>query len=202
LKEAIAAADGLLLATPEYNNSIPGVFKNAIDWLSRPPADIQRIEHRDSLGNGSVIRPGDVQRMSAGTGISHSEFNASRDDPVHFLQIWILPARRGLLPGYEQRHFPETEKRDRLRLIGDPDGNDGAVGIHQDVRLYAACLGTGHMVEHAIGSNRSAWVQLARGAATLNGHAMKEGDGAALNNEDIAHVEAKADCEVLLLDLR
>ena len=84
------------------------------------------LEHRDSLGNGSVIRPGDVQRMSAGTGISHSEFNASRDDPVHFLQIWILPARRGLVPGYEQRHFPETEKRDRLRLIGDPDGNDGA----------------------------------------------------------------------------
>ena len=138
--------------------------------------------------------------MSAGTGIR--EFNTSRDDPVHFLQIWILPARRGLVPGYEQRHFPETEKRDRLRLIGDPDGNDGSVRIHQDVHLYAACLGTGHMVEHAIGPNRSAWVQLARGAATLNGHAMKEGDGAALNNEDIAHVEAKADCEVLLLDLR
>jgi redox-sensitive bicupin YhaK (pirin superfamily) len=94
------------------------------------------LEHRDSLANGSVIRPGDVQRMSAGTGIR--EFNTSRDDPVHFLQIWILPARRGLVPGYEQRHFPETEKRDRLRLIGDPDGNDGAVRIHQDVRLYAA----------------------------------------------------------------
>jgi redox-sensitive bicupin YhaK (pirin superfamily) len=159
------------------------------------------LEHRDSLGNGSVIRPGDVQRMSAGTGISHSEFNASRVDPVHFLQIWILPARNGLSPGYEQRHFTETDKRDHLRLVGDPDAKDGAITIHQDVRLYAACLNTDHTIEHVIAPNRSAWVQLARGAATLNGHEMKEGDGAGLDDEGTVQITAQADCEVLLFDL-
>jgi len=139
--------------------------------------------------------------MSAGTGISHSEFNASRVDPVHFLQIWILPARNGLTPGYEQRHFAETDKRDHLRLVGDSDGKDGAITIHQDVRLYAACLNTDDIIEHVIAPNRGAWVQLARGAATLNGHAMKEGDGGALDDEDTVQVTAQADCEVLLFDL-
>ena len=159
------------------------------------------LEHRDSLGNGSIIRPGDVQRMCAGTGISHSEFNASRVDPVHFLQIWILPARHGLAPSYEQRHFAEIDKRDHLRLVGDPDGKDGAITIHQNVRLYAACINTGHTIEHVIAPNRRAWMQLARGAATLNGHEMKEGDGAALDDEDTVQVTAQADCELLLLDL-
>ena len=159
------------------------------------------LEHRDSLGNGSVIRPGDLQRMSAGTGISHSEFNSSRDDPVHFLQIWILPTRNGLTPGYEQRHFAETEKRDRLRMVGDPDGKDGAITIHQNVRLYAACLNTGHIIDHVIAPNHGVWVQLACGAATLNQHAMKEGDGAALDNEDTVQITAHADCELLLFDL-
>lgn len=160
------------------------------------------LEHKDSLGNGSVIRPGDVQRLSAGTGISHSEFNASSVDPVHFLQVWILPTRNGLTPGYEQQHFPGTEKRDRLRLVGDPDGKDRAITIHQDVRLYAACLNAGHIIEHVLAPNRGAWVQLARGAATLNGHAMKEGDGAALDDENIVRVAAQADCEMLLFDLQ
>jgi quercetin 2,3-dioxygenase len=159
------------------------------------------LEHRDSLGNGSVIRPGDVQRMSAGTGISHSEFNASRFDPVHFLQIWILPARNGLSPSYEQRHFTETDMRDHLRLVGEPDAKDGAITIHQDVRLYAACLNTDHTIDHVIAPNRGAWVQLARGAATLNGHEMKVGDGAALEDEDTVQITAQVDSEVLLLDL-
>jgi quercetin 2,3-dioxygenase len=159
------------------------------------------LEHRDSLGTGSVIRPGDVQRMSAGTGISHSEFNASQVDSVHFLQIWILPARNGLTPSYEQRHFPETEKRNRLCLVAHRDGSDGAITIHQDVRLYAACLNSSHTVEHPVEPNRSAWLQLARGAATLNGHAMKEGDGAALDDEGIVRLAADTDCEVLLFDL-
>jgi quercetin 2,3-dioxygenase len=156
------------------------------------------LEHRDSLGNGSVIRPGDVQRMSAGTGISHSEFNASRFDPVHFLQIWILPARNGLSPSYEQRHFTETDMRDHLRLVGEPDAKDGAITIHQDVRLYAACLNTDHTIDHVIAPNRGAWVQLARGAATLNGHEMKVGDGAALEDEDTVQITAQVDSEVLL----
>ena len=159
------------------------------------------LEHKDSLGNGSVIRPGDVQRMSAGAGISHSEFNASRAEPVHLLQIWILPDRKGLAPSYEQRHFPAEEKRGRLRLVGHPEGKDGAVTIHQDVRLYTACLRPGDAIEHAIAPGRRAWLQLARGAVALNGHAMKEGDGAALTDEDIVRVEAEADSEALLFDL-
>jgi redox-sensitive bicupin YhaK (pirin superfamily) len=159
------------------------------------------LEHKDSLGTGSVIRPGDVQRMSAGTGISHSEFNASRTEPVHLLQLWLLPARKSLAPGYEQRHFPEAEKRGRLRLVGHPEGKDGAITIHQDVRLYAACLRPGDTVEHVVAPGRGAWLQLARGAVTLNGHAMKEGDGAALADEDIVRFEADADSEGLLFDL-
>jgi len=159
------------------------------------------LEHKDSLGNGSVIRPGDVQRMSAGAGISHSEFNASRAEPVHLLQIWILPDRKGLAPSYEQRHFPAEEKRGRLRLVGHPEGKDGAVTIHQDVDLYAACLGAGDTVEHVVGAGRAAWLQLARGAVRLNGEAMKEGDGAALADEAAVRVEATADAELLLFDL-
>jgi quercetin 2,3-dioxygenase len=113
------------------------------------------LEHKDSLGTGSVIRPGDAQRMSAGTGISHSEFNASGVDPVHFLQVWIIPGQKSLEPSYEQRHFPEIEKRDRFRLIVDPDGNNGAITINQDVRLYACCLNEAHTVEYVIPPNRS-----------------------------------------------
>ncbi|MGE0257513.1 MAG: pirin family protein [Alphaproteobacteria bacterium] len=159
------------------------------------------LQHKDSLGNGSVIRPGDVQRMSAGTGISHSEFNPSRQDPVHFLQIWLFPARNGLEPSYEQRHFPQAEKGNRFRLIIDPDGDDGAITIHQDARVYACCLNEGHTVENVIAPGRSAWLQLARGSATLNGNPMKESDGAALTDEAMVRVAAEADSEMLLFDL-
>lgn len=159
------------------------------------------LEHKDSLGTGSVIRPGEVQRMSAGTGISHSEFNASRTDPVHFLQIWIIPARNGIAPSYEQRSYPEAARRGRLSLVGHPEGAEGAVAIHQDLRLYAGCLGPDDTVEHALAPGRGAWLQLARGAVRLNAHAMKEGDGAALIGEESLRIEAAAESEVLLFDL-
>jgi quercetin 2,3-dioxygenase len=159
------------------------------------------LEHKDSLGTGSVIWPGDVQRMSAGRGISHSEFNPSPSDPVHFLQIWIIPDRRGIAPSYEQRRFTEEEKRGRLRLVGHPEGRDGAVTIHQDVLLYAGCLALGDRIDHALAPGRGAWLQLARGAVEVNGHPMKEGDGAALTDEETLRIEAQADAEILLFDL-
>ena len=160
------------------------------------------LAHRDSLGTGAVIRPGEVQRMSAGTGILHSEFNASPTEPVHFLQIWILPERLGLEPGYEQRAFPEAERRGRLRLVASRDGRDGAVTIHQDVALYASLLGTGEGVTHPMRPGRGAWVQLARGAIAVNGEALRAGDGAAVTDED--HVEIlcrEGEAELLLFDL-
>jgi len=135
------------------------------------------------MGTGSVIRPGEVQRMSAGTGVTHSELNASRTEPVHLLQIWILPERRGLRPEYEQKEFPDDERRGRLRLIGARDGADGAVTIHQDVRLYAALLAPGERVAHALSPGRHAWVQVARGDVRLNGTPLMAGDGAAIDDE-------------------
>jgi redox-sensitive bicupin YhaK (pirin superfamily) len=159
------------------------------------------LEHRDSLGTGSVIRPGDVQRMSAGTGITHSEFNPSRTDPVHLLQIWILPARRGLPPGYEQKNFPVASRRNQLRLVAAPDGADGALTLGQDVRLYASVLDVGRTVAHALASGRYAWVQMARGALTLNGQPMQAGDGAAIRQETTLTLAATEDAEFLLFDL-
>ncbi|MEZ5855162.1 MAG: pirin family protein [Hyphomicrobiaceae bacterium] len=159
------------------------------------------LAHKDSLGTGSVIRPGDVQRMSAGTGLQHSEFNASASEPVHFLQIWILPERAGLTPGYEQKAFAPTEKRGKLCLIGSRDGRNGAVTIHQDVDLYATVLGGGEVVTHEILPGRCGWVQVARGAISLNGHAMLEGDGAAISASGELHLAGSADAEVLLFDM-
>ncbi len=159
------------------------------------------LEHRDSLGTGSVIRPGDVQRMSAGTGVRHSEFNASKSQPVHFLQIWIIPERDGLAPSYEQKTFPDTEKRGRLRLVGSRDGRDGSVTIHQDVDLYATLLAAGEAVSHAIAPARGGWVQVARGSVTLNGETLKEGDGAAITTPGTLRLEGGADAEVLLFDM-
>src|SRR3954470_15502075 len=127
------------------------------------------LEHKDSLGTGSVIRPGDVQRMSAGTGIRHSEFNASETKPVHFLQIWIIPERRGLAPSYDQKAFADDEKRGKLRLVGSRDGRNGSVIIHRDVDLYASLLSAGEIVTHELSAGRGAWVQVARGSVTLNG---------------------------------
>lgn len=142
------------------------------------------LEHKDTLGTSSVIRPGDVQRMSAGSGIRHSEYNASKKDPVHFLQIWILPNEEGMVPGYEQKAFEREEKQGRLRLVGSQDGRDGSVVIHQDVDLYATLLDEGDSVTHELRPGRHAWVQVARGQVRLNGEVLKEGDGAAISKEE------------------
>jgi len=159
------------------------------------------LEHRDSLGTGSVIRPGDAQRMSAGTGVMHSEYNASATEPVHFLQVWILPERRGLAPGYEQRHFAAGERRGHLRLIASRDGRDGSLVIHQDARVHAGLLDPGQAVTHALASGRHAWVQVARGALTLNGRALEAGDGAAVSDEPALTLVAREPAEVLVFDL-
>lgn len=159
------------------------------------------LEHKDSMGTGSVIRPGDVQRMSAGTGVLHSEFNPSKSEPVHFLQVWILPYAQGLEPSYEQKHFPETEKRGRLRLIASSDGREGSVTIHHDARVFAAVLEPGQRVIHALGEGRHAWVQVARGAVTLNGQALAQGDGAAASREPALTLAGTERAEVLVFDL-
>lgn len=157
------------------------------------------LEHRDSMGNGSVIRPGDVQRMSAGTGVSHSEFNPSDTEPVHLLQIWILPERHGLPPSYEEKNF--SEQRGRLRLIASSDGHQGSVKIHQDAQVYAAVLDAGQTLFHAVDENRSAWLQVARGTIRLNEVELKQGDGAAVRGESELRITAHDQAEVLLFDL-
>src|ERR1041385_56490 len=141
------------------------------------------LEHRDSMGNGSVIKPGDVQRMTAGTGVAHSEFNPDPSEPVHLLQIWILPNARNLTPGYEQKFFAADERQRRLRLIASPDGAEGAVTINQDARVYASLLPQGTSIEHELAANRHAWLQVARGSLDLNGTRLQPGDGAAINSE-------------------
>ncbi|WP_188261540.1 pirin family protein [Azospirillum tabaci] len=159
------------------------------------------LEHKDTLGTSSVIRPGEVQRMSAGSGIRHSEYNASKKDPVHFLQIWILPNEEGMVPGYEQKAFEREEKQGRLRLVGSQDGRDGSVTIHQDVDLYATLLDEGDSVTHELRPGRHAWVQVARGQVRLNGAVLKEGDGAAISNESALTLDGVVSAEVLLFDL-
>ncbi len=159
------------------------------------------LAHRDSLGNGSVIRPGDVQRMSAGTGIAHSEFNASKSEGVHLLQIWILPNKRGLAPGYEQRHFAKDTLQGRLALVADGEGADGAVTIHQDARLYAGLLAAGERASHAIAPGRAAYLHVARGTVALNGKTLSAGDEAAIEDEGNVTLAAETDAEILLFDL-
>jgi redox-sensitive bicupin YhaK (pirin superfamily) len=159
------------------------------------------LEHRDSIGTGSVIRPGDVQRMSAGTGIRHSEFNASKAEPVHFLQIWIVPEREGLKPSYEQKAFQDREKDGKLRLVGSRDGRDGSVTIHRDVDVYAALLSRELAVTHALRAGRGAWVHVARGAVSLNGVPLKAGDGAAVTTPETLHLDQADDAELLLFDI-
>lgn len=159
------------------------------------------LEHKDSMGNGSVIRPGDVQRMSAGRGVQHSEFNASSSEPVHFLQIWIEPNVTGIAPGYEETHFSGEEKRGRLRLIASPDGREGSVTLHQDARVYAALLDGTATVTHALARGRRAYVHVARGEVKVNGHQLGAGDGARLTDETtITFTDAK-EAEILLFDL-
>jgi redox-sensitive bicupin YhaK (pirin superfamily) len=159
------------------------------------------LQHRDSMGTGSIIRPGELQRMSAGTGITHSEFNASRTEPVHLLQIWLLPERKGLKPSYEQKAFPEAERRGRLRLVASHDGRDGSLTVHQDVSLYAGLLEPGQKVTHRLEPGRSAWVQVARGKVHLNGSALEAGDGAAISKQQEIELGSEDVAEILLFDL-
>ncbi len=159
------------------------------------------LRHDDSTGIGSVIRPGDVQRMSAGTGVRHSERNLSPSERVHFLQIWLLPNARNIPPSYEQKTFGADEKRGRLRLVASPDGRDGSVTIHTDASLYAGLFAAGEASELTIPRSRHAWIQLARGRARVNGSELGPGDGAALTDETNVRIEGVADAELLAFDL-
>lgn len=159
------------------------------------------LAHQDSMGNGSVLRPGDVQRMSAGTGVQHSEFNHSATRPVHFLQIWIAPAANGIAPGYEERHFDADSKRGRLRLIASPDGADGSVPIHQDARMYASLLDADKPLAHTLAPGRRAYVHVARGAISVNGIRLSAGDAAKIEQETAIVLSDAEAAEVLLLDL-
>jgi redox-sensitive bicupin YhaK (pirin superfamily) len=159
------------------------------------------LAHRDSTGTGSVIRPGDVQRMSAGTGIQHSEFNASEQEPVHFLQIWILPGQHGIPPGYEERHFTEDEKCGQWRLIASADGRAGSVTVHQDVNLYAAIIETGKALSREISAGRKTWLQMVRGELLLDGRELSAGDGVAMQDSRTIELRGSARSEVLLFDM-
>jgi quercetin 2,3-dioxygenase len=160
------------------------------------------LEHKDSIGTGSVIHPGDVQRMSAGTGIRHSEYNASKTESVHLLQIWILPEQKGIEPSYEQKNFATTEKQGKLRLVGSRDGRDGSITIHQNVDLYAAALAEGESVSYTFASNRVGWLQVARGNVQLNDRTLSAGDGVAIAQESLIALKGTVqDAEVLLFDM-
>jgi redox-sensitive bicupin YhaK (pirin superfamily) len=160
-----------------------------------------RLEHKDSLGTGAVIQPGEVQRMTAGTGITHSEFNPSSTEAVHFLQIWILPEARGLQPSYEQKSFPSAEKQGVLRLVASRDGRNGSVTVHQDADLYVSHLSASDTVKHEMKPGRHGWLQVANGAVTLNDQAMLAGDGAAISNLSKIEIGADTGAEILLFDL-
>ncbi|MGB3289096.1 MAG: pirin family protein [Burkholderiaceae bacterium] len=159
------------------------------------------LEHRDSMGSGSVIRPGDVQLMSAGTGVQHSEFNHSRTEPVHFLQIWIVPKFSGIKPNYQETRFAEEEKRGKLRLIVSPDGQDGSLTIVQDARVYAGLLDGDESIEHPLTASRHAYVHVARGQLTLNGLALSAGDGVKIADESLLTLTGGRNAEVLVFDL-
>jgi quercetin 2,3-dioxygenase len=159
------------------------------------------LAHKDSMGNGSSILPGEVQRMSAGTGVTHSERNDSPDEPVHLLQIWITPREHGIKPSYEQKAFGEDEKRNRLRLVASPDGREGSVTIHQDAEVYATLLDAGQSVTHTLGEGRHAWVQVARGAIEVNGQRLDTSDGAAVSGERELRLVGVEPAEILLFDL-
>jgi quercetin 2,3-dioxygenase len=161
------------------------------------------LAHRDSTGGDGVLKRGEVQRMSAGTGVVHSEFNGSEKEPVHFFQIWITPAKRGITPGYEQKMFPEDARKGTLKLLVAPGGESGALTINQDARLYSAILDEGQSVEHRLGSGRGAWIQAARGGVEVNGKKLEEGDGAAIEDETVLSIKGtKGGSEILLFDLK
>jgi redox-sensitive bicupin YhaK (pirin superfamily) len=159
------------------------------------------LEHKDSIGNGSVITPGEVQLMSAGTGVTHSEYNASRESPVHFLQIWLQPSQEGLPPGYEQKHFSDADKRARLRLIASPDGAEGSVRIHQDARVFATLLESGHTVTHPLAPGRKVWVHVARGQANVAGTSLNAGDGVAIEHDEQISISSDDAGELLVFDV-
>jgi quercetin 2,3-dioxygenase len=159
------------------------------------------VAHRDSLGSGDVLRPGEFQRMTAGTGISHSEFNGSRTDPLHLYQIWLLPERAGLEPSYEQKAFPQDERHNRLRLVASPDGRDGSLTIRQDARIYLSSIDQDRELTHALAGGRHAWLQVLRGKVELSGLAMSAGDGAAISDELNLGVRSHSSSEVMLFDL-
>lgn len=159
------------------------------------------LEHKDSMGTGSVIKPGDVQRMSAGSGVAHSEKNASESEPVHFLQIWIHPTARGIKPSYEQKYFSPEERQGRTRVVASPDGREGSITIHADAVMYASLLNEGQKAELPLGPTRHAWVHVASGRVRVNGKELKEGDGAALSEEAAVRLEGVAHGEVLVFDL-
>jgi redox-sensitive bicupin YhaK (pirin superfamily) len=159
------------------------------------------LAHKDSLGSGSVLRPGDVQRMSAGKGVQHSEFNHSKEKPVHFLQIWITPKEQGIKPSYEEKSFTTEQKRNRLKLIASPTGEEGSLTLHQDAKLFSTVLEEGKEVDYDFSKNRYGWIQVARGSITVNGIALKAGDGAAISGETKLKLVSSAVSEVLLFDL-
>lgn len=159
------------------------------------------LEHKDTLGTGSVIRPGDVQRMSAGTGIRHSEYNHSTTDSVHFLQIWIMPEKKGIAPSYEQKTYSDHEKTGTWRLVGSPDGRAGSITIHQDVRLYTTLLPAGETIEHKTSADRLIWIQAVKGEFSLGGETLAAGDGAAISKQELVSISAAKDSEILLFDM-
>jgi len=159
------------------------------------------LEHKDSMGNGSIITPGDVQRMTAGTGVAHSEFNPSETEGGRFLQIWILPEKAGLEPGYEQKNFAVEDRADRLRLVASRNGRDGAVTIHQDAEMYSTILSGGSEVTHTFAAGRHGWVQVVRGVVDLGGETLREGDGAAISDVETVTLSSTIGAEVLLFDL-
>ena len=159
------------------------------------------LVHKDSMGNGSVIKPGDVQRMSAGTGVTHSEFNPSEDEPVHFLQIWLKPNQTGVEPAYAQRHFPDEERRGRLALLVSPDGRDGSISAQQDGLLYGSLLDAGDSLEHPLANQRRAYIHVARGTLEVNGQTLADGDGASIADVDVIKLRGIDKAEVLLFDL-
>jgi len=159
------------------------------------------LEHQDSMGNGEVQKPGEFQRMSAGTGIMHSEFNPSESELVHFYQIWLLPERRGLVPSYEQKRFSEDERRNRLRLVASPDGAEGSLSVRQDARIYLASVLDGKSASHALDAGRYAWLQVLRGEVALNGTNLGTSDGVAVSDERQLSITAKGNAEIMLFDL-
>ncbi len=159
------------------------------------------LEHRDSMGNGEILRAGEFQRMSAGTGITHSEFNPSDTEPVHLYQIWIFPEKRGIEPSYEQKRFPESERRNKLQLVAAPNGDNDALRIHQDVRIYLGAFDSPAAIHHELAEGRYAWLQVIRGSVLLNGHELNTSDGAAISDERNLTIKADAPAEIMLFDL-